>query len=50
MAYVKRYDNGLRLIVNKMEGLFSVSLGIMVKTGSINETEKENGISHFIYY
>ena len=48
MAYVKRYDNGLRLIVNKMEGLFSVSLGIMVKTGSINETEKENGISHFI--
>ena len=48
MAYVKRYPNGLRLIVNKMEGLFSVSLGIMVKTGSINESKDENGISHFI--
>lgn len=48
MKYYKKFDNGLRLVVNKIEGLYSVSCGIMVKTGSINETEQENGISHFI--
>ena len=48
MISYKQFDNGLRLIVNKMDGLLSVSCGIMVKTGSANECEEENGISHFI--
>lgn len=48
MIKYKQYDNGLRLVVNKMEGMLSVSCGVLVKTGSMNESEKENGISHFI--
>lgn len=48
MIIYKQFNNGLRLVVNRMEGLMSASIGVMVKTGSINETEKENGISHFI--
>ncbi len=48
MTYSKRYENGLRLIIEKMEGLFSVSAGVIVGTGSINESPAENGISHFI--
>ncbi len=48
MTYFKQFDNGLRVIINKMDGLYSVSFGIMVKTGSINESQEENGISHFI--
>lgn len=48
MAYVKDYSNGFRLVVNKMEGLYSVCVGVMVKTGSANENREENGISHFI--
>lgn len=48
MKYSKKYDNGLKLIINKLDGLLSVSCGILVKTGSSNETSKENGISHFI--
>ena len=48
MSYYKTFDNGLRLVVNKIDGLLSVSAGILVKTGSMNETEQENGISHFI--
>lgn len=48
MNYFKRFSNGLRLIVKKMEGLYSVSCGVMVKTGSVNEDENNNGISHFI--
>ena len=48
MTIYKKYDNGLRLILNKMQGMVSTSIGIMVKTGSINESQTENGISHFI--
>ncbi len=48
MTKYKQFNNGLRLIVNKMEGLMSVSIGVLVKTGSINESAEENGISHFI--
>ncbi len=48
MTYVKRFDNGLRLVVKKIDGLLSASAGILVKTGSMNERCEENGISHFI--
>lgn len=48
MTYTKKYSNGLRLVIQKIEGLFSVSAGVLVKTGSVNESEKENGISHYI--
>ena len=48
MIYYKCFDNGLRLIINKMQGFVSASAGILVKTGSANESQKENGISHFI--
>lgn len=48
MRFYKKFDNGLRLIVNKIDGLLSVSSGILVKTGSINESKEENGISHYI--
>ena len=48
MVYSKRYENGLRLIISTNESVYSVSTGVIVKTGSANETEQENGISHFI--
>ncbi|MDD6995686.1 MAG: pitrilysin family protein [Candidatus Borkfalkiaceae bacterium] len=48
MLKVKTYANGLKLVVKKMEGLLSVSAGVMVKTGAANETDEEDGISHFI--
>ncbi len=48
MTTYKTFDNGLRLVLHKTEGLLSVTTGVLVKTGSINETESENGISHFI--
>ncbi|MBE7086942.1 MAG: insulinase family protein [Clostridiales bacterium] len=48
MIEYKKFDNGLRLIINKMDNLMSVSAGILVKTGSANESQEENGISHFI--
>lgn len=48
MNLYKKYDNGLNLVIADMPGFVSVSCGVLVKTGSINESEEENGISHFI--
>ena len=48
MVFEKRYDNGLRLVVKQMEGLMSVTMGILVGTGACVETDAEDGISHFI--
>lgn len=41
-------DNGLRVVTEYIEHVNSISVGIMVQNGSRNETEDENGISHFI--
>lgn len=48
MTYEKRYETGLRLVVKEMEGLMSVTMGILVGTGASVETDAEDGISHFI--
>lgn len=48
MVHFKTLDNGLKLIVNKMDGLMSVTMGILVHTGASQESDKEDGISHFI--
>lgn len=48
MVHFKTLDNGIRLVVKRMEGLMSVSMGVLVGTGSYIETEEEDGISHFI--
>lgn len=48
MTYTKTFPSGLRMVVKKIDGLLSVSMGAVVGTGSCFETERENGISHFI--
>lgn len=41
-------SNGIRVITEKIEHYKSVSLGIWVGTGSRDETQNNNGVSHFI--
>ena len=48
MIYSKKFPSGLRMVVKQMDGLLSVSMGVLVGTGSCFETKEENGISHFI--
>jgi len=48
MVQTKTFSNGLRLIVKPMDGLFSVTMGVIVGTGGAFETDSEDGISHFI--
>ena len=45
---IKKLDNGIRIVYENLPDFNSVSVGIWVKTGSVCETEAENGISHFI--
>jgi len=41
-------ENGLRVITEEIPHVHSVSVGLWVKTGSRDETQEDNGISHFI--
>ena len=48
MYKIHYLKNGMRLVYENMPYAKSVSIGIFVKSGSMYETEKEKGISHFI--
>lgn len=40
--------NGLRVLTDHMTGIETVSISVLIKTGSRYEEEKYNGISHFL--
>ena len=48
MVTTRTLANGVRVIVKRMEGLLSVTMGVLVGTGAAYETDEEDGISHFI--
>lgn len=41
-------NNGIRIVTEHIDSVKSISVGIWVKTGSRNETEKQAGITHFL--
>ena len=41
-------DNGLRIVMEKIDYVKSASIGIWVNVGSYNENDETNGLSHFI--
>jgi predicted Zn-dependent peptidase len=43
-----RLSNGLRVVVEEIDYVNSVSVGLWIENGSRNEDETNNGISHFI--
>lgn len=48
MTNVRYLSNGLTVVLEPMRHLKSVSFGIWIKVGSVNETKENNGISHVI--
>jgi len=48
MFKVVTLENGMKIAMEEMDGIRSVSFGIWVKNGSRNESKEEKGISHFI--
>ncbi|WP_017753807.1 M16 family metallopeptidase [Calidifontibacillus oryziterrae] len=47
---IKKYtcQNGVRIVLENIPTVRSVAIGIWIGTGSRNENEKNNGISHFL--
>ncbi|MFB4167446.1 M16 family metallopeptidase [Virgibacillus sp. JSM 102003] len=41
-------NNGLRIVLENIPAVRSVTIGIWILTGSRNESERTNGISHFL--
>ena len=48
MVQVKQLSNGMTVVLERMEHLRSVSIGVWVKVGSANENIENNGIAHMI--
>ena len=48
MYNIFELKNGLRIVVEDIDYVNSVSVGLWVENGSRNETKDNNGISHFI--
>lgn len=48
MIEVRKLSCGARLVMEKIPYVQSVSMGIWVKAGAVNETPEISGISHFI--
>jgi predicted Zn-dependent peptidase len=48
MVVIKKLSNGLPIILEPLDYLKSVSIGVWIKIGSINESVENNGISHMI--
>ena len=45
---VTRLPSGLTVVTERMDRVETVSFGAYVATGTRNETEAENGVSHFL--
>jgi predicted Zn-dependent peptidase len=48
MINIKKLKNGVTLVAEEFKEIDSVSIHILVKSGALNEIEKNSGISHFI--
>lgn len=48
MIVKRKLSNGIEVIMEKIPYVRSVSIGIWVRTGSVNENDEISGISHFL--
>lgn len=48
MHKIKELSNGIKVLIEELPNLNSVSMGVYVKTGSKYETEEEKGVSHLL--
>ncbi|WP_313756519.1 pitrilysin family protein [Tissierella sp.] len=48
MYIIDKLDNGIRVVMEKIPYVNSVSIGIIVDNGSVKEDKHNNGVSHFI--
>ena len=45
---VRKLSNGIPVLMDNIDSINTISLGIFVKTGSRDEYPEESGVSHYI--
>ena len=45
---IRKLKNGIPVLINNIESVNTISMGVYVKTGARNEYSYESGVSHFI--
>ncbi len=48
MIEQKTLDCGIKVFFERMSAIKSISVGVWIKTGAVNENDKNSGISHYI--
>ena len=48
MYIIDKLDNGIRVVMERIPYVNSVSIGVIVDNGSAKEDKHNNGVSHFI--
>ena len=48
MYLIDKLDNGIKVVMESISHVNSVSIGVIINNGSINENIYNNGVSHFI--
>jgi len=48
MITTRKLSNGIRVIMEEIPSVQSIAIGFWVRTGAIDETKKNAGISHFV--
>lgn len=48
MYILDKLDNGIRIVMEKIDYFNSATIGIIVDSGSVKENDINNGVSHFI--
>ena len=48
MVYRRLQDNGVTVLLEPIDGVVSVSVGLWIKSGSRNEREDQYGYAHFV--
>lgn len=48
MYIIDKLDNGIKVVMEKIDYVNSVTIGVLIDNGSIREDQSNNGVSHFI--
>src|SRR5690606_38314999 len=48
MYIVDKLDNGIKVVMEKIDYVNSVTIGLIIDSGSVRENKGINGVSHFI--
>lgn len=48
MYIIDKLENGIKVVMERIDYVNSVTIGVIIENGSIREDHSNNGVSHFI--